>query len=174
MVIFTGYSPSSQLNIKHMYALAFSRTCDTVFFTCSSLNHDKFMFKVPFWNHTSGGACPKTPYIQGNQDKRFSVSAFSYTHRFNNLFIYGINSKKFARFFTSIRAEADNRHNFFVICWIIFHFRFFQHSSRLECVNEIFRPPDSIAFLNQDISVCWYWNIKSQPVKRGHYIKSNT
>ena len=115
MVIFTGYSPSSQLNIKHMYALAFSRTCDTVFFTCSSLNHDKFMFKVPFWNHTSGGACPKTPYIQGNQDKRFSVSAFSYTHRFKNLFIYGINSKKFARFFTSIRAEADNRHNFFVI-----------------------------------------------------------
>ena len=99
MVIFTGYSPSSQLNIKHMYALAFSRTCDTVFFTCSSLNHDKFMFKVPFWNHTSGGACPKTPYIQGNQDKRFSVSAFSYTHRFKNLFIYGINSKNFARLF---------------------------------------------------------------------------
>ena len=135
MVIFTGYSPSSQLNIKHMYALAFSRTCDTVFFACSSLNHDKFMFKVPFWNHTSGGACPKTPYIQGNQDKRFSVSAFSYTHRFNNLFIYGINWKKFARFFTSTRGEADNRHNFFVICWIMFHFtRFFQHSSRLECV----------------------------------------
>ena len=115
-----------------MYALAFSRTCDTVFSTCSSLNHDKFMFKVPFWNHTSGGACPKTPHIHGNQDKRFSVSAFPYKRRFNSLVICGINSKNVARFFYKYYTSraANNRHNFFVISYL-------NYFSFLKVVSEI-------------------------------------
>ena len=144
----------------YAFGLAFSCTCDTVFSTCSSLNHDKFMFKVPFWNHTSGGACPKTPHIHGNQDKRFSVSAFPCIRRFKSLVICGINSKNIARFFTGTTTMRDNRPDFFVISYTIFHFLgCFRKSSWLECVISFVmkysvRPPDSIAFLNQDISLC--------------------